>query len=53
MYFFELTTSPSVIWVELDALDLEEGAHAQAIDPYDVSLTGNVTGRFAPRQIGF
>lgn len=52
-YFFELTISPSTIWVQLDALDLAEGSQVTAIDPYDESLTGNVTGRFAPREIGF
>jgi tRNA (Thr-GGU) A37 N-methylase len=39
--------------VQLDALDLADGAPVTAIDPYDESLTGNVTDRFAPRQIGF
>lgn len=53
IYFFELTTSPSTIWVQLDALDLAEGAPVTAIDPYDESLTGNVTEHFAPRHIGF
>jgi len=52
-YFFELTTSPSVIWVQLDGLDLDRGAPAIAVDPYDESLTGNVTGRFAPSDIRF
>jgi choloylglycine hydrolase len=52
-YFFELTTSPSTIWVQLDALDLTEGAPVTAIDPYDESLTGNVSNEFAPRRIGF
>lgn len=52
-YFFELTTSPSTIWVELDDLDLAEGAPVVAIDPYDESLAGDVTDRFAPHPIGF
>jgi penicillin V acylase-like amidase (Ntn superfamily) len=52
-YFFELTTSPSTIWVNFDDLHLGEGTHAQAIDPYDQSLSGNVTGRFAQHQVGF
>lgn len=52
-YFFELTTSPSTIWVRLDALDLTEGAPVRAIDPYDESLAGDVSDRFVPRQIGF
>lgn len=53
VYFFELTTSPSIIWIELDGLDLTEGADPQAIDPYDESLNGNVTSRFSPRQLAF
>jgi choloylglycine hydrolase len=53
VYFFELTTSPSTIWVELSGLDFSDGGQPQAIDPYDESLAGNVTGRFAVRQLGF
>lgn len=53
IYFFELTTSPNTIWVQLDDLDLDEGAPVTAIDPYDESLTGDVADSFAPRQIGF
>ncbi|HYO03602.1 MAG TPA: linear amide C-N hydrolase [Mycobacterium sp.] len=52
-YFFELTTSPSTIWIRLDGLDLDEGAQTTAIDPYDESLTGDVTDRFTPWEIGF
>lgn len=32
-YFFELTTSPNVIWVDFGTLDLPDGADPQAIDP--------------------
>jgi choloylglycine hydrolase len=53
IYFFELTTSPNVIWIELDGFDLTEGADPQVIDPYDESLTGDVTCRFTPRQLAF
>lgn len=52
-YFFELTTSPSTIWVQMGGLDFDEGAQTKAVDPYDESLAGNVTERFAPREIGF
>jgi choloylglycine hydrolase len=52
-YFFELTTSPSTIWVRMDALDLGEGADTLAIDPYDTALSGDVTDQFAAREIGF
>jgi penicillin V acylase-like amidase (Ntn superfamily) len=53
IYFFELTTSPSTIWVRLDGVALTEGAPPLAIDPYDESLAGDVTDRLAPRDIGF
>lgn len=52
-YFFELTTSPNVIWMELDGLNLPTGSTPLAIDPYDYSLVGNVTDRFAPREMPF
>ena len=45
-YFFELTTRPNVIWAELDALDLGEGAPVALLDPDDVALTGDVSGAF-------
>lgn len=53
MYFFELTTSPNVIWVQMDRLNLTEGAPALAVDPYDETLVGDVTDRFAPREMAF
>jgi choloylglycine hydrolase len=52
-YFFELTTSPSTIWAQLNGLDLDEGAPTTAVDPYDDTLTGNVTERFVAHGIGF
>ena len=52
-YFFELTTSPSTLWVELAGLDLRGGAEPTAVDPYGESLVGDVTERFAPHPIGF
>jgi penicillin V acylase-like amidase (Ntn superfamily) len=53
IYFFELTTSPNTIWVELDKLDINDGAQTQSINPYDESLSGNVSARFTPQQIAF
>lgn len=52
-YFFELSTSPSTIWVEFDRLQLPTGGTPLAVNPYDESLTGNVTEHFAPAQIAF
>ncbi len=54
LYFFELTTSPSIIWVDFDKLAGRlSGTEPLAVEPYDDTLSGEVTDRFAPRQIGF
>jgi penicillin V acylase-like amidase (Ntn superfamily) len=47
-YFFELTTSPNVIWLTMGDLALDEGSPALMLDPYDPELVGDVTGRLAP-----
>lgn len=53
VYFFELTTSPNTIWVNFDELDVADGSDPLTIDPYDESLTGNVTARFASAPVPF
>ena len=45
-YFFELATSPSVIWADLGSLDLADGAPVMTLDPDDISLAGEVSGAF-------
>lgn len=45
-YFFELTTSPNVLWADLTRFDLQAGAPAMALHPDDLSLSGDVTGRY-------
>ncbi|PQO38623.1 linear amide C-N hydrolase [Blastopirellula marina] len=45
-YFFELTTSPNVIWVNLNKMDLSPGASVLELNPYDYSLSGNVDDKF-------
>ncbi|EHB58249.1 Choloylglycine hydrolase [Mycolicibacterium rhodesiae JS60] len=51
MYFFELTTSPNVIWVDMGRLKLDGGP--VAVNPYDESLVGDVTDQFAPHDLPF
>ena len=51
-YFFELTTSPNVIWVHMDRLNLPR-IPTLAVDPYDETLVGDVTDRFVPREMPF
>ncbi|GEK46235.1 choloylglycine hydrolase [Bisbaumannia pacifica] len=49
-YFFELTTSPNVIWAELDGFGLEAGAPVMTLDPDDIDLAGDVTASFQPAE---
>lgn len=46
-YFFELATSPNVIWVDLDRLDFSPGAPPMLLDPDDIDLSGEVHAAFA------
>ncbi len=45
-YFFELTTSPNVIWVDLAKVDLSAGSDVQVLDPDNIELSGSVSQRF-------
>lgn len=47
-YFFELTTSPNVIWVDLKQLDFTTGSPVLQLDPYHdaLELSGNVSQKF-------
>jgi choloylglycine hydrolase len=45
-YFFELTTSPSVIWADLDRFKLEPGSPVMALAPDNLELSGDVTEQF-------
>lgn len=45
-YFFELTTSPNVIWAELGRFDLQPGAPVMTLHPDNIDLSGDVTARF-------
>ena len=45
-YYFELTTSPNLIWVDLAAMNVEAGQPVRTLDPNDISLSGNVIGNF-------
>jgi choloylglycine hydrolase len=45
-YFFELTTSPNVLWVDIANVDLSPGAPVLLLDPDDLTLSGEVSARF-------
>lgn len=45
-YFFELTTSPNVVWADLKSFDLSAGARVKMLNPDDIALSGDVSGKF-------
>ncbi len=53
MYFFELTTSPNVLWFEMDRLTLDEGSPTLVVDRCADTLVGDVTDRFTPGEMPF
>ena len=48
-YYFELTTSPNVIWADLEDFDLSADAPVLELNPDNVDLSGNVTDKFVPQ----
>ena len=52
-YFFELTTSPNVVWVDLARFNLAPGAPVKALDPDNIELAGNVSSRFRAAKAPF
>jgi penicillin V acylase-like amidase (Ntn superfamily) len=47
-YYFELTTSPNVIWADLSAMNLDAGQPVRTLDPSDITFSGNVIGSLQP-----
>ena len=45
-YFFELTKSPNVFWADLPKFDLTPGAPVMTLNPDNIELSGDVTGKF-------
>jgi choloylglycine hydrolase len=45
-YYFELTTSPNVIWMDLMKMNLAPGAPVKTLNPDNVNLSGDVTDKF-------
>ncbi|MGC1349259.1 MAG: linear amide C-N hydrolase [Xanthobacteraceae bacterium] len=52
-YYFELTTSPNVIWADLLKMNLKPGASVMVLNPDDIALSGNVTGKFKAAKAPF
>ncbi|MDA9293024.1 linear amide C-N hydrolase [bacterium] len=52
-YYFELSSSPNVIWIELAAMNLDAGSPVQMLDPDDIDLSGDITSCFTPAPAPF
>jgi penicillin V acylase-like amidase (Ntn superfamily) len=46
LYFFELTTSPNVIWTDMRKLDFSQGAPVRALNPDNINLSGDVSASY-------
>ncbi len=46
-YFFELTTSPNVIWTDMSKLDFSLGAPVRTLDPHNMNLNGEVSAAYS------
>lgn len=50
-YYFEFADMPNVVWIDLDKLNLNEGAPVQAFDmASDIDASGEVSGKFRPTK---
>jgi penicillin V acylase-like amidase (Ntn superfamily) len=45
-YYFEMSTTPNVIWADLLKMNIAPGAPVMAINPNGIALSGNVTEMF-------
>lgn len=50
LFFFNWTSNPNVLWVNLNNIDLADGKPMEILDPRQMDLVGNVTDKFRPDQ---
>lgn len=43
IYYFNSTSAPNIIWVDLNKVDFTEGSPILSIDPTDIKLKGDIT----------
>jgi choloylglycine hydrolase len=49
IFFFNSTTAPNIIWVDLSKLNFAEGSPVLTIDPTDIKLEGDISKKFMPK----
>lgn len=48
IYYFNSTSAPNIIWVDLHKLNFAEGAPVLSIDPTDIRLEGDISKQLLP-----
>lgn len=48
IYYFNSTSAPNIIWVDLNKINFKESASSLSIDPTNIHLEGDVTRKLAP-----
>ncbi len=48
IYYFNSTTAPNIIWIDLNKINFNEGAPLLSIDPTKINLQGDVTSKLVP-----
>jgi choloylglycine hydrolase len=52
-YFFELTTAPNVVWMELARFNFAAGTPVMTLDPDNIALSGDVSAKFRRAKAPF
>ncbi len=52
-YYFELSTTPNVIWADLTKMNFAPGAPVMVLNPDDIALSGDVTEKFTAAKAVF
>lgn len=50
-YYFELSTAPNLLWMDLTKFNLDPGSPVLLLNPNSITLVGDVTGKFRPGRV--
>ena len=48
VYYFNSTSTPNIVWIDLNKLDFTEQAKILMIDPTDIKLVGDISNQMTP-----
>ena len=50
-YYFELSTAPNLLWMDLTKFNLHPGSPVLLLNPNSITLVGDVTSKFKPGKV--